>query len=64
MREEIKAAIAKRAPLAWSIIQARGIFGGPLPSQVLASTVTRPKGIRERFMSLLRQHFFDYFGRK
>ncbi len=65
MVDEIEAAIAKRSPLVWDFIRARNIFGGPLPSRVLQQSPVRPRNhFRDRVMSFLRRHLFDYFGRK
>lgn len=65
MREQIETAMARRNPLAWDFIHARNIFGGPLPSHVLTlAPVRRSNNFRERVMSFLRRHLFDYFGRK
>ena len=65
MREQIESAIASRAPLAWEVIRARNIFGGPLPAVTLTRAVPqRSRGFRQQFMSFLRRRLFDYFGRK
>ena len=65
MREQIEAAIARGAPLAWEVIRARNIFGGPLPAQTLTRVTTqRSGGFRQQLMSFLRRWVFDYFGRK
>jgi tRNA(adenine34) deaminase len=65
MREHIESAIASRAPLAWEVIRARNIFGGPLPAETLTrATRQRSRGFRQQFMSFLRRRLFDYFGRK
>ncbi len=65
MREQIESAIARRAPLAWEVIRARNIFGGPLPAQTLArATAQRSGGFRQQLMSFPRRWLFDYFGRK
>ena len=64
MREEIESAIARRDPLAWEFIRARGIFGGPMPAQIIApETAQRRGGFRPHVMSFLRRWVFDYFGR-
>ena len=58
-------AIASRAPLAWEVIRARNIFGGPLPAEALTRALPQPsRGFRQQFMSFLRRRLFDYFGRK
>ena len=43
MREQIESAIARRTPLAWEIIRARNIFGGPLPAQIPTETKAPPQ---------------------
>jgi tRNA(adenine34) deaminase len=65
MREHIESAIARRAPLAWEVIRARKIFGGPLPEQSLMRTaVRRNRGLGQSLMTFLRRRLFDYFGRR
>ena len=65
MRQQIESAIARQAPLAWGVIRARNIFGGPLPPQTLTRTTAQPRsGFRQQLMSFLRHWVFDYFGRK
>ena len=65
MREQIESAIAHRAPLAWEVIRARNIFGGPLPEQTLVRTAAQhDRGIGQRLMTFCRRRLFDYFGRR
>jgi len=65
MREQIEAAIAARYPVAWAFIQARKMFGGPLPPHIVQPAGARSKRrVYGAAMSLLRRGFFDYFGRK
>jgi len=65
MREQIESAIARRAPLAWEVIRARNIFGGPLPAQSLPRATAQPgRAFRQQLMSFLRRWLFDYLGRK
>jgi len=65
MRDEVEAAIAQCAPIAWEFMRARNIFGGPLPPELLTrSAAPRGGALRRRLMSFLRRFVFDYFGRK
>jgi tRNA(adenine34) deaminase len=65
MRQQIEAAIARRAPLAWEVIRARNIFGGPLPEETLMRTAApSDRGLGQRLMTVLRRRLFDYFGRR
>jgi len=65
MSREIETAIARRFPLLYDFIRLRKIFGGPLPDHVLAPIETRHNlSLRDRVRSILRRHFFDYFGRR
>jgi tRNA(adenine34) deaminase len=65
MREQIESAISRRAPLAWEVIRARNIFGGPLPAETMMRATTQHKrDFKQQSMSFLRRWLFDYFGRK
>jgi tRNA(adenine34) deaminase len=49
MHEQVEAAIAHRTPLVWDFIRARNIFGGPLPSHILAlATANRRHNFQQR----------------
>jgi tRNA(adenine34) deaminase len=65
MCDQIEAAIAARFPIAWAFIQARKMFGGPLPSHVIQPTaIAHKKHVRDTVMALLRRGIFDHFGRR
>lgn len=65
MREEVEYAIARRAPIAWNFLSGRNIFGGPVPTSVLATAAKHRRAtITDRAMAFLRLHLFDRFGRK
>jgi tRNA(adenine34) deaminase len=65
MREEAETAMAHRAPVVWHFMHTRNIFGGPLPTEILARLAApHSNGPWQRIMSFLRRRFFDRFGRK
>lgn len=60
LQHEAEAALRKWNPIAFEVMRSRGIFGGPLPDNVLVDP-PRKTTLKDE-MRGLRRNFFDHFG--